>query len=149
MMKFIKTFLILFLIPIISVAQKENKSKDQYHESSQHIDLGTFSLSLAVKDIQASFDFYQNLGFDHVNGAGGVDQKWMILKNNNIKIGLFQDMFPSNTMTFHPTNARHIHQRLKEEGVNYLFSNGLDEDEGPCSFSFLDPDGNPVLVDQH
>lgn len=116
--------------------------------SNQH-DLGTFSISLTVEDIQASYDFYQKLGFKHLEGAGSVKDKWMILQNGSTNIGLFQDMFPQNIMTFNPTNAREIHKSLTDQGIEVTASGGLDKDSGPCHFSFVDPDGNPVLIDQH
>ena len=110
---------------------------------------GTFSISLAVMDIKKSLFFYEKLGFIKVEGAGSVESKWLILKKDKIKIGLFQDMFPKNTITFNPDNARHIFKELKKKNIRTVFSNGLDQEEGPCSFSVLDPDGNPILFDQH
>ena len=115
---------------------------------NQH-DLGTFSVSLTVKDIQASYDFYQKLGFKHLSGAGSVQDKWMILQSGTTNIGLFQEMFPQNIMTFNPGNAREIHKSLTKLGVEMTSSGGLDNDSGPCHFTFVDPDGNPVLIDQH
>lgn len=116
--------------------------------SKQH-DLGTFSVSLTVKNIQASYDFYQKLGFKHLAGVGSIKDKWMILQHGTTNIGLFQEMFPQNIMTFNPTNARAIHESLTEEGIEMTASGGLDTEAGPCHFSFVDPDGNPVLIDQH
>lgn len=112
-------------------------------------DLGTFSISLTVQDIQMSYDFYQKLGFKHLEGAGSVKDKWLILQNGTTNIGLFQDMFPRNTITFNPTNARDIHESLTAQGIEMISSGGLDAASGPCHFAFLDPDGNPVLIDQH
>lgn len=107
-------------------------------------------MSLAVKDIAASKAFYEKLGFSPLEGAGSVEQKWLIMKNGTTKLGLFQGMFPQNTLTFNPSNARAIHAKLKDDpNVKILFSNGLEKESGACSFSFLDPDGNPILVDQH
>ncbi len=113
------------------------------------MDFGTSYLALAVEDIEASLAFYQKLGFEPLPGAGGVDQKWMVLKNGNHKLGLFQGMFPKNTMTYNPTDARAIYQQAKAEGIEAVFSTGMDKEEGPCNFSIIDPDGNPILFDQH
>lgn len=111
--------------------------------------LGAFSVSLSVKNIEDSFGFYQKLGFEHVAGAGGIGQGWMILNNGNIRIGLFQGLFPKNTITFNPDDGRSIHKKLQALGIRFDFVNGMDEDEGPVSFTLADPDGNPILIDQH
>ncbi|WP_316929927.1 VOC family protein [Aquimarina macrocephali] len=113
----------------------------------KNMDLGIFSISLAVKDIKASKSFYEKLGFTMIDG--NLDQKWAILKNGNSKIGLFQEMFPSNTLTFNSENARGIHKKIKGEGITVTVSNGMDKKEGPVSFMITDPDGNPILIDQH
>ena len=107
------------------------------------------ALSLAVKDIQASFDFYQKLGFEPL-GFGSIEEKWIILSNGYMKIGLFQDMFPSNIMTFNPEDGRAVHKDLKEKGVEFdVVSESLTEEEsGPCHFIFRDPDGNTIMFDQ-
>lgn len=112
------------------------------------MDLGIFSLSLTVKDIAASKAFYENLGFEPLEGAGSVADKWLILIKEEVKIGLFQDMFPQNILTFNPPDARSLHQRVKDFGAEVAYANGMDKAEGPCSFSVLDPDGNPILFDQ-
>ena len=121
-------------------------SKNQELDS---VSLGTYSISLNVKDISASNDFYHKLGFAPIEGMGAAEQRWMILTNGRTKIGLFQGMFPSNTMTFNPEDARSIHNVLEQEGIKPTFQTGLDENEGPCTFSIVDPDGNPILIDQH
>lgn len=120
--------------------------------------LGAFSISLAVKDIQASKAFYENLGFT-VTG-GDIAQNWLIMKNQEHIVGLFQGMFEKNTLTFNPgwnnnaqeldsfTDIRALQQSLKAKGV--VFSTEADENStGPASFIIEDPDGNPILVDQH
>ncbi|WP_306345557.1 MULTISPECIES: VOC family protein [Aquimarina] len=111
------------------------------------MDLGIFSISLAVKDIKISKDFYEKLGFTMIDG--NLDQKWAILKNGESKIGLFQGMFPKNTLTFNSENARDIHKKVNGKGITVTMSNGIDKNEGPASFMITDPDGNPILVDQH
>lgn len=116
---------------------------------STDMDLGKSYNALAVKDIQASFNFYQNLGFEIVPNGGAVDQKWVVMQNGTTKIGLFQGMFPQNTITFNPQDARSIYRSLQEKGVATTSANGMDKEEGPCFFMLEDPDGNPILIDQH
>jgi predicted lactoylglutathione lyase len=120
--------------------------------------LGAFSISLAVKDIHASKTFYETLGFSVF--AGDLKRNYLIMKNGNALIGLFQGMFEKNILTFNPgwdenaqaldsfEDVRDIQKHLKEQGVNIV--NEADENStGPASFVLIDPDGNPVLVDQH
>ena len=120
--------------------------------------LGAFSVSLAVKDLQASKDFYAKLGFEEV--GGDASQNWLILRNAGHTIGLFQGMFENNILTFNPgwnqdgkalddfTDVRELQKSLKGQGV--AFANEADESTaGPASFVIVDPDGNPILVDQH
>ncbi|QHI34864.1 hypothetical protein IMCC3317_02090 [Kordia antarctica] len=120
--------------------------------------LGAFSVSLAVKDIHVSKAFYENLGFTVFHGE--IDQNWLIMKNGETIIGLFQGMFEGNLLTFNPgwnqdaqplesfTDVRDIQKKLK--GENVAFSTEADETtKGPASFSITDPDGNVILIDQH
>lgn len=122
------------------------------------MDLGAFSVSLAVKDIATSQAFYEKLGFQVF--GGDASQNWLILKNGDHVIGLFQGMFEKNILTFNPgwdnsareldrfTDVRELQRRLKAQGV--AFESEADEDTtGPASFLIMDPDGNPILVDQH
>ena len=122
------------------------------------MELGAFSVSLAVKDIKASKAFYEKLGFKPFHGE--VGQNWVILKNGEHVIGLFQGMFERNMLTFNPgwdndaqkldtfTDVRELQRKLKAQGVKLL--NEADESTtGPSSFIVVDPDGNPILVDQH
>ncbi|MFK8038558.1 MAG: VOC family protein [Crocinitomicaceae bacterium] len=118
-------------------------------ENDELVYLGKYSLSLNVNDILESKEFYQKLGFDPVEGMGSVEQKWMIISNGETKIGIFQGMFPSNTITFNPTDGRTICRKIKEKGIVPVFETGMDNSEGPCTFSIVDPDGNPILIDQH
>lgn len=120
--------------------------------------LGAFSVSLTVKDLAASRAFYEKLGFVVVGGK--AEQNWLILRNGTTTIGLFQGMFERNLLTFNPgwdaeTNTlakfqdvREIQRALKQKGV--AFATQADETTtGPASFVVTDPDGNPILVDQH
>jgi lactoylglutathione lyase len=122
------------------------------------MDLGAFSVSLAVKDLAASRAFYEKLGF---TAAGGdPDQNWLILRNGSTVIGLFQGMFEKNLLTFNPgwdadaqevagfTDVRELQRRLEEQGV--AIGMRADPDTtGPAHFALEDPDGNQILVDQH
>lgn len=120
--------------------------------------LGAFSVSLAVKDIHASKEFYEKLGFQQF--GGDIEQNWLIMKNENSVVGLFQGMFENNILTFNPgwdqnaqnldnfDDVREIQKDLKEKGVQ--FEDEADESSsGPASFVVVDPDGNVILVDQH
>lgn len=120
--------------------------------------LGAFSVSLAVKDLHASKAFYQNLGFEVF--AGDEARNYLILKNGNALIGLFQGMFENNILTFNPgwdesanaldefDDVRDIQKHLKSKGVG-LSSEADESTTGPASFVVLDPDGNAILIDQH
>ena len=122
------------------------------------MELGAFSISLAVKDIAASRDFYKKLGFEDF--GGDISQNWLIMKNGEHVIGLFQGMFDKNTLTFNPgwdqnaqklesfTDVRELQRRLKEQG-HKLESEADESTTGPASFFLFDPDGNPILIDQH
>jgi len=122
------------------------------------MELGTFSISLAVKDIEASRAFYEKFGFTAL--GGDASQNWLILKNGDHVIGLFQGMFEKNMLTFNPgwdcnaneldsfTDVRELQQQLKAQGVQ-LMSEADETTSGPASFIAVDPDGNPILVDQH
>lgn len=122
------------------------------------MELGAFSISLAVKDIEASRAFYEKFGFKAF--AGNAAQNWLILKNGDHVIGLFQGMFEKNIMTFNPgwdssaqnlatfTDVRELQRQLKAQGVQ-LQQEADESTTGPASFIAVDPDGNPILVDQH
>ena len=125
--------------------------------SQQPTSLGTFSVSLAVKDLPASRAFYEKLGFSSIGGNG---KNWLILRNGSATIGLFQGMFEKNILTFNPgwdensgavagfTDVREHQRRLKAARIE--FQTQADESTtGPASFVIADPDGNPILVDQH
>ena len=122
------------------------------------MELGNFSVSLAVKDIEASKAFYEKLGFTVF--MGNQSQGWLILKNGDHVIGLFQGMFDKNVLTFNPgwdnngqplaafTDVRELQRQLKASGVN-MITEADENSTGPASFMIADPDGNTILVDQH
>ena len=122
------------------------------------MDLGAFSVSLNVKNIGASRDFYAKLGFEPV-GGNAADNR-LILRNGDYVIGLFQGMFDTNILTFNPgwdqqsnetesfTDVREIQRKLREQGVE-LATEADEASQGPASIMLTDPDGNPVLIDQH
>ena len=122
------------------------------------MELGAFSVSLAVEDIDASRAFYGRLGFEVVGGDAA--ENWLILRNGDHTIGLFRGMFEKNTLTFNPgwdeqataldsyTDIRDLQRRLKDEGVE-LLGEADETTTGPASFLIIDPDGNPILIDQH
>ena len=122
------------------------------------MELGAFSISLSVKDLNVSKSFYEKLGFTVF--AGEFSRNWLIMKNGDHVIGLFQGMFEKNILTFNPgwgqnadkldsyTDARELQRELKSHGIK--FENEADENStGPASFMIMDPDGNPILIDQH
>lgn len=120
--------------------------------------LGTFSLSLSVQDIKASKKFYEDLGFTVF--AGDLEKNYLILKNGNATLGLFQGMFEDNILTFNPgwdenanpldtfEDVRDIQRKLKQKGFE-LVSEANESTTGPASIVLVDPDGNPILIDQH
>jgi lactoylglutathione lyase len=120
--------------------------------------LGNFSISLAVKDIEASKKFYEKLRFTVF--GGDQSQNWLILKNGDTNIGLFQGMFENNILTFNPgwnseaqplgefTDVRELQRQLKANGVE-IMAEADESTTGPGSFMIADPDGNTILVDQH
>ncbi len=121
--------------------------------------LGAFSISLAVKDIHASRAFYEKLGFTAM--GGNIDQNWLILSSGPTVIGLFQGMFEKNMLTFNPgwgqdakpyepfVDVREIRCQLEAAGLTPASGNTADTPQGPAHFVLVDPDGNPILVDQH
>ncbi len=120
--------------------------------------LGAFSISLSVKDIKASKSFYENLGFTVF--AGDLEKNYLIMKNGNALIGLFQGMFENNILTFNPgwdenanklesfDDVREIQKTLKTKGLKFD-SEAKEDTSGPASFVITDPDGNNILIDQH
>lgn len=120
--------------------------------------LGAFSVSLSVRDINKSKSFYEDLGFEVF--GGDITQNWLIMKNEGCVIGLFQGMFEKNILTFNPgwdqnaenldtfTDIRELQDQLKAKGIKIL-TEADTSSVGPASFTIEDPDGNPILVDQH
>lgn len=120
--------------------------------------LGAFSISLNVRSLETSKDFYEKLGFKVF--AGGMNQNYLIMKNGNALIGLFQGMFEGNILTFNPgwdenaanvetfEDVREIQQGLKAKGI-HLMTEADEKTSGPASLMLTDPDGNVILVDQH
>jgi catechol 2,3-dioxygenase-like lactoylglutathione lyase family enzyme len=126
--------------------------------AKQPTTLGAFSVSLAVKDLQASRAFYEKLDFEVVGGDAA--QNWLILRNGTVTVGLFQGMFDRNILTFNPgwdrnaqaidpfTDVRELQRQLKTQGVT-LVSEADETTTGPASLMAVDPDGNTILLDQH
>ncbi len=122
------------------------------------MNLGNFSISLAVKDLAASKAFYEKLGFEGIEGD--ETQGWLVMKNDQCVIGLFQGMFEKNMLTFNPgwdangqevnsyTDVRDIQKNLKAAGTQFI-DEADETTTGPASCMVLDPDGNPILIDQH
>ncbi len=122
------------------------------------MELGSFSVSLSVKDLEASRIFYAKLGFESI--GGDASQNWLILKNGEHVIGLFQGMFERNTLTFNPgwdqggneldnfSDVRELQHELTRRGVT-IVSEADEATTGPASCTVVDPDGNPILFDQH
>lgn len=155
-----------FVIPIVVlllVSCQAKQPSGQPHDvgskgKKSSMELGSFSVSIAVKDLATSRAFYENLGFEV--WGGDASQNWLILRNGSTTIGLFQGMFESNLMTFNPgwsseaenleefTDIRVIQRHLKDKGVVLLTE--VDETTtGPASLMLTDPDGNVILLDQH
>ena len=140
------------LISQLAFAQENNTS------NQKNMELGAFSISLKVKDIKKSVEFYEKLGFTYK--AGNIDQNWIVLKNGNTVIGLFQGFIEENTLTFNPgwdqsasevnpfTDVREIQKKLKEKGVK-VDREANETTKGPEYIVLTDPDGNSILIDQH
>jgi lactoylglutathione lyase len=135
-----------------------SQSQKTTQSGGGHMELGAFSISLAVKDLAASRQFYEKFGFKAF--AGDASKNWLILKNGDHVIGLFQGMFDKNILTFNPgwdsnaqklaafTDVRQLQRQLKAQGVK-MVKEADETTTGPASFVAVDPDGNPILVDQH
>lgn len=140
------------LLSQLAFAQENNIS------NQKNMELGAFSISLKVKDIKKSVEFYEKLGFTYK--GGNIDQNWIVLKNGNTVIGLFQGFTEENTLTFNPgwdqqaqnlpefTDVREIQKKLKAKDVK-LDREADEKTSGPEYIILKDPDGNPILIDQH
>ena len=148
-----KKLLILFVLISNLVFSQDKDSKKQ-----NTMELGAFSISLKVKDIKKSVEFYEKLGFTYK--GGNIDQNWIVLKNGSTVIGLFQGYIEENTLTFNPgwdqsasevnpfTDVREIQKKLKEKGVK-VDREANETTKGPEYIILTDPDGNSILIDQH
>jgi len=151
-------FILLSTLSIAAGYTSDSTPDKTTTEGSQSMHLGHFSISLAVKDLAASRDFYQKLGFEPI--GGNAEQNWLILQNGDATIGLFQGMFEQNILTFNPgwdarsnrlenfKDVREVQKHLKEQGIA-LTTEADESTTGPASLTLMDPDGNPVLIDQH
>ena len=140
------------LLSQLAFAQENNTS------NQKNMELGAFSISLKVKDIKKSVEFYEKLGFTYK--AGNIDQNWIVLKNGSTVIGLFQGYIEENTLTFNPgwdqsasevnpfTDVREIQKKLKEKGVK-VDREANETTKGTEYIILTDPDGNSILIDQH
>lgn len=151
-----------FYINSMSAKQRENKiqrsTDNKYKKIENKMKLGAFSVSLSVKDIHISKKFYEKLGFTAF--AGEIEKNYLIMKNENCLIGLFQDIFEGNILTFNPgwdenaknldefNDVREIQKHLKEKGIT-IKPEADENTTGPASFMLTDPDGNVLLFDQH
>lgn len=150
----IVSFVLGLYINPISAKQKIDINKLR----EERMKLGAFSMSLSVKDIKASKQFYEEMGF--VVFGGSLEKRYLIMKNGNALIGLFQGMFQGNILTFNPgwdenaknieafDDVREIQRQLKSRGIQ-LTSEADEKTSGPASITFTDPDGNVILLDQH
>ena len=148
-----KLIFLLFLIPISLFSQKMETNSTNKTSS-----LGAFSLSLNVKDLQKSKEFYEKLGF--TQSGGDMEKNYVILKNGNTLIGLFQGMFEGNMLTFNPgwdeskneinpfSDVRKIQEKMKSDGIK-LDREADSTTKGPEYIMLKDPDGNAILIDQH
>ena len=148
----------LVFMPLKNYSADSVQPQSPTNQKEQRMDLGNFSVSLAVKDIEASKAFYEKFGFKVF--MGNAAQKWLIMKNGDHVIGLFQGMFEKNVLTFNPgwdsnaknlptfTDVRELQRQLKTKGVK-LQKEADEGSTGPASFIAVDPDGNQILVDQH
>jgi catechol 2,3-dioxygenase-like lactoylglutathione lyase family enzyme len=150
----------LLLVGTMALIESVGASTAQstHNAEKQSMDLGNFSVSLAVKDIKASLAFYQKLDFKQV--GGNLEQNWVVLQNGTARIGLFQGMFDKNLLTFNPgwtkdketladfPDVRELQRAFKSRGLN-LAPEANETTTGPAFFMISDPDGNKLLFDQH
>jgi catechol 2,3-dioxygenase-like lactoylglutathione lyase family enzyme len=149
---------VLALASVAAATLMSSRPQDEPTKKDDSMQLGNFSVSLAVKDIRASKAFYEKLDFKQVNG--NIEQNWVVLQNGSTTVGLFQGMFERNMLTFNPGwtpmketleefhDVRELQHTLKARGIK-LQTEADEATDGPASFMLVDPDGNPILVDQH
>ena len=149
---------VVFALMLYKVIDSADAMQGANPERKHEMELGSFSISLTVKDLAASRTFYEKLGFAVI--AGKETNNYLILRNGESTIGLFHGMFDKNTLTFNPgwatgqehpekfTDVREIQRRLKRAGLK-LVSEADESTKDPASLTLLDPDGNPILIDQH
>jgi len=152
-MKTITTLLALLVLLAQEPGEGSHPTQDP-----KAMNLGAFSISLSVKDLAKSHAFYEKLGFEQIGGE--ANQDWLILRNGESTIGLFHGMFEKNSLTFNPgwsgtgkhpekfTDVRELQRQLLAQGLE-LTTEADEKTTGPASLTLLDPDGNPILVDQH
>jgi lactoylglutathione lyase len=157
-MKILPTLLVVLALSLSLAAGGEDSPANTEQDRQPAMELGAFSVSLAVKDIATSREFYEKLGFRPAGGDPA--QNWQVLRNGTTTIGLFQGMFEENIMTFNPgwnssaealdefTDVRELQRRLKASGVT-LISEADEATTGPASVVLADPDGNTIFLDQH
>jgi predicted enzyme related to lactoylglutathione lyase len=148
----------VILAGLAAVILTTDVSQDKQAKKDDAMQLGNFCISLTVKDIKASKAFYEKLDFKQTNG--NVEQNWVVLQNGTTTIGLFQGLFDKNMLTFNPgwtpmketlkefQDVRELQRTLKSRGVK-LQTEADETTDGPAHFTLVDPDGNPILVDQH
>jgi catechol 2,3-dioxygenase-like lactoylglutathione lyase family enzyme len=146
------------LAGLVAALLATNPPQDKQAKKDEPVQLGNFSVSLNVKDIKTSKAFYEKLDFKQV--AGNLEHNWVVLQNGTTTVGLFQGMFESNMLTFNPgwdhkkemlkefQDVRELQRTLKARGIE-LQTEADENTEGPASFTLVDPDGNPILFDQH
>jgi len=156
MSKFIPLLAIAFFLG--AVVRDMNAEDAADAKKKDEMKLGAFSISLTVKDIHKSKAFYEKLGFEAV--GGNIEQRWLVLRSGTTVIGLFQGMFPKNMLTFNPgwsqtkealeefDDVREIQKRLEASEIKFA-TKADPASTGPASFVIADPDGNPILFDQH
>jgi catechol 2,3-dioxygenase-like lactoylglutathione lyase family enzyme len=149
---------VLALASVAAATLMSSRPQDEPTKKDDSMQLGNFSVSLAVKDIRASKAFYEKLDFKQVNG--NIEQNWGVLQNGTTTVGLFQGMFERKMLTFNPgwtpmketleefQDVRELQHTLKARGIK-LQTEADEATDGPASFMLVDPDGNPILVDQH
>ncbi|MCI5081679.1 MAG: VOC family protein [Saprospiraceae bacterium] len=112
------------------------------------MNLPVYHLGLNVDNIAVSKTFYEKLGYSAMEGLGSIEDRWLVMQQNGQYLALYQDMFPRNLITFQPKDARMIYHKLKSKGISIAMEAHIGKESGPCHFSIIDPDGNPILFDQ-